>query len=90
MPEKLRNMLRLDVSLGNLVTIATVIIGLTTGWTQLRADQKSMNDRLVELEESDAKRQDRDYNTAQVLAEIRADLKYLRITVERQVGNRER
>jgi len=89
MTEQLKKMLRLDISIGNLVTIATVIVGLTAGWTQLRADQDGMKeafgDRLKELEVSDKERSRRELNQAQMLAEMRADIRYLRETVERRV-----
>jgi hypothetical protein len=87
--EQLKKMLRLDISIGNLVTIATVIVGLTAGWVQLRADQDGMKEafgeRLRELEQSEKERNRRDLNQVQILAEMRTDIRYLRETVERSL-----
>ena len=79
--------MRWDVSLGNLITIATVIIGLSAGWTQLKADQANIQRDQNRLEQAMANRlqaleQER-IVTAQMLAEIRTDARWTRQAVER-------
>lgn len=79
--------MRWDVSLGNLITIATVIIGLSAGWTQLKADQANIQRDQNRLEQAMAARlqaleQER-IVTAQMLAEIRTDARWTRQAVER-------
>ena len=79
--------MRWDISLGNILTIATVIVGLSAGWTQLKADQASiqkdqqrveiaLTSRLAALE------QERVQN-AQSLTEMRTDIRYMRQAMER-------
>ena len=79
--------MRWDISLGNILTIATVIVGLSAGWTQLNADQASiqrdqqrveiaLTSRLAALE------QERVQNV-QLFTEMRTDMRYMRQTLER-------
>ena len=79
--------MRWDVSLGNILTIATLIVGLSAGWTQLKADQDNIQRDQSRLEQAmqarlQALEQERVANV-QLLAEMRTDIRYMRQTLER-------
>jgi len=79
--------MRWDVSLGNILTIATLIVGLSAGWTQLKADQANIQRDQLRLEQAmqtrlQALEQERVANV-QLLAEMRTDIRYMRQTLER-------
>lgn len=46
--------LDLKVSLGNIITILAGIVGLTVGWTELRADNRRQDQDIVALQRTDA------------------------------------
>lgn len=75
--------IRKDISLGNIFTIITFVIGLTAGWTQLKADQATLDKRITDLEQDRRERSRQDLLMAQTLTEMRADIKYTRLAVER-------
>ena len=79
--------MRWDVSLGNILTIATVIVGLSAGWTQIKADQASIQKDQQRVEVALTARlaaleQERVQNV-QSLTEMRADIRYMRQALER-------
>lgn len=82
-----RKFFRGDISIGNLITIGSVVVGLSVGWTQLRSDQENMKAdferRLIELEQDKKERAVRDLANAQMFAEMRADIRYTRQAIER-------
>lgn len=82
-----------EISLGNLVSVATTIVVLTAGWTALQSDVKAQTSRIDKLEARllDNENADRGRDVAvagdrlrqtEILAEMRADLRYLRAAVE--------
>ncbi|NBN64119.1 hypothetical protein [Pannonibacter tanglangensis] len=79
--------MRWDISLGNLLTIATVVVGLSAGWTQLKADQATIQRDQQRVEAALTARlaaleQERVQNV-QSLTEMRADIRYMRQALER-------
>lgn len=85
-----RPVFRPDLSLGNLITIVTVIIGLVTTWTAMAA-------RLTQVEKDTtaltAKVEKQAVDTAndkllytRVLAEIQTDMRYIRGQLDRVLG----
>ena len=79
--------MRWDISLGNILTIATVIVGLSAGWTQIKADQANIQRDQQRVEQSltarlTALEQERVQNV-QLFTEMRTDMRYMRQTLER-------
>lgn len=46
--------LDLKISLGNIITILAGVVGLTVGWTELRADNRRQDAELADLRAADA------------------------------------
>ena len=79
--------MRWDISLGNILTIATVIVGLSAGWTQIKADQANIQRDQQRVEQSltarlTALEQERVQNV-QLFTEMRTDMRYMRQALER-------
>jgi peptidoglycan hydrolase CwlO-like protein len=84
---------RPDLSFGNIITIVTMIVGLTIGWQVMASDVKENRTDLTKLESrvtntetkleklvNDASEQRVQLTT--VLTELRADMRYLRQSMD--------
>lgn len=84
---ELRRRWRPEISLGNVLQIGAMVVGLAVGWTQLRADQDAMRSeferRVSTLEAISKERANRDLQQVQMLAEMQADLRYVRAQLDR-------
>ncbi len=74
---------RPEISVGNIITIIGLAIGLIGGWLQLQSVQDDHGRRIVKLEEQSQKARDNELETVRFVAEIRSDIKYLRNALER-------
>lgn len=88
---------RPDLSFGNIITIVTVIVGLTVGWQVMAADVRSnrANIDTLDLRVTATERRLSDtldrmseerVQMTQILTELRADVRYLRLAVDELKG----
>lgn len=84
---------KFDVSLGNMISVATIIVSITAGWVALQSQSEAQADRLTKLEtrvsgaENRAELSAREAQTervrlTEILSELRTDIRYLRRAVE--------
>lgn len=82
-----------DLSLGNVITIITLIVGLTAGWQVMAADVKSNKDAIALLDrrlsstETDVdmalqRLADDRLQVTTLLTELQTDVRYLRSSVD--------
>lgn len=82
-----------EISLGNMISVITTIVFITTTWVTLQSDVKAQSSRIDKIEARVAKGEDDDkqrdvvlsterLRQTEILAEMRADLRYLRAAVE--------
>ncbi|MDD7908686.1 hypothetical protein PUV47_02045 [Pseudovibrio exalbescens] len=75
--------LRMDISLGNIITIGGMLVGMALGWGQLQSKITEHTRRIDKLEQAESDRLSERVVQVQLFAEIRADIKYLRQAIER-------
>ncbi len=72
-----------DLSIGNVFTIMTVIVGIAMGWqsvnSRVDAVEKAASDLKTKVEQLSNDRQ----NDRNAMTEIRSDLRYIRETLNR-------
>jgi hypothetical protein len=86
-----------DLSLGNVLTMATIIVGLAIGWQTIVGNVNTANGEVRRLDQRMDQFEGR-FNTlletlakervtqTQILTELSADLRYLRQSVEKVQG----
>ena len=90
MADEPKRWIRPDISVGNLITIGGLIVGLSVGWQKFDSTLEDHARRLAALETAERERQVDRVSQVQLLAELRSDLKYLRAAVERIEAERGR
>lgn len=78
-----------SVSLGNLITIGVLLASVAGGWAKIESGLAAHERRIAELEESDKETRAREIDQIRLLAEMSADLRYLRAAFERYDNDRQ-
>ena len=73
---------RPDISLGNLLTLAAMLVGLALGWQALSSSVAEMERKVTKIEIEADKLRDRvtanELTTQKTLTEIQTDMRYVR------------
>lgn len=72
-----------DLSLGNILTILTLIVGIAMGWQSVNSRVDTVEATAVELKQKVDKLSSDRQDDRNAMTEIRADLRYIRQSLER-------
>ncbi len=92
---------KLDLSLGNVITVITMLVAIITTWTALQArveaqdlQTKLLETRIFKVEEDTkhqlADTQDDRLRVTETLTEMRTDIRYLRSMLEQLAHSQQR
>lgn len=75
-----------QISVGNLLSIATVIVGIAMGWQAISSTVDNITTRVLKLELEAEKIQDKvtlnELTTQKALTEIQTDMRYVRQSLD--------
>lgn len=77
-----------EVTVGNLLTLATVVVGGVIAWQKTRSQSDEHDRRIETLERELAEFRDRSASIEAMLAAIKADIGWIKTTIDRH-GHRD-